>query len=318
MKKNTYFLLGIVGLAAILIIGLNTSAPWKSSAQKSRQIDQDGLESRKLSYERYSPSTILQLEYGDGDKQVGLISGVEDFRPMGPLSFAVKGEEVYILDEVNEKAKVFTPTGELIRSVQVDEGSSDLAVDSSDRLYVLDSRTNSIAEYDVGSYLPTRIAVNQPVSDLSADPEGVVSAKMRDSSTYSLVESTGKRNWRLSLEPYTCIKVGDHLGKVINNSTGKAFQVSTEDYFGSISYLGSDREQNIYVVVEELLPSDTIQVKKEVRKYSRGGRQIAEIPVNIDYVAHPEKELILDADGSVYHLLPMKDHLIVEKWSKQY
>lgn len=318
MKKNTYFLLGIVGLAAILIIGLNTSAPWKSSAQKSRQIDQDGLESRKLSYERYSPSTILQLEYGDGDKQVGLISEVEDFRPMGPLSFAVKGAEVYILDEVNEKAKVFTPTGELIRSVQVDEGSSDLAVDSSDRLYVLDSRTNSIAEYDVGSYLPTRIAANQPVSDLSADPEGVVSAKMRDSSTYSLVESTGKRNWRLSLEPYTCIKVGDHLGKVINNSTGKAFQVSTEDSFGSISYLGSDREQNIYVVVEELLPGDTIQVKTEVRKYSRGGRQIAEIPVNIDYVAQPKKDLILDADGSVYHLLPMKDHLIVEKWSKQY
>jgi hypothetical protein len=141
---------------------------------------------------------------------------------------------------------------------------------------------------------------------------------MRDSNSYSLEQSDGNLNWRFSPEPYSCIKVGDGAGRVTNNATGRSFSVNTENFFGSISYLGTDREQNIYVVVEELLPGDTIQVKKEVRKYTAGGKQIAVIPVNIDYVAHPDKELILDEDGSVYHLLPLKDHLIVEKWSRKY
>lgn len=323
MKMRTYFLLGLVGLLTVLMLLMSPALTnlSKSSAQKSRQVEQENAEFTKPryeAYETYEASNVLELDYGDGDKQVGLSVGMEDFRPTGPMSFAINGEAIYILDEVNDRAKAFNRTGELIRSLQVEQGSSDIAVDSKDRLYVLDSRTNAIAQYEPGSYGSTRYAIEQPIDGLSADAKSGVSVKMRDSRSYSLEQSNGELNWQLYSEPYRCIKVGDRSGRVINNLTGKAFSIITEESFGSISYLGTDSDQNIYIVVEELLPGDTIQVRKEVRKYTARGKQIAEIPINIDYVAHPEKELILDEDGTVYHLLPLKDHLIVQKWSRKY
>lgn len=318
MKKNTYFLLGLVGVLALLIVSISPTPFWNSSAQKLRSEKEDEIASRKFSYETYEPSNILQLEYGSGEKQAGLITGVKDFRPTGPMSFAIKGEIIYILDEVNDRAKAFNRSGDLLRSIEVSEGSADIAVDSNDRLYVLDRSANSIAEYEVGSDSPSRYTTKQPIDGLSADANDGVSVKMRDSNSYTLTSSNGDMKWRLSSEPYTCIKVGDHSGRVTNNSTGRSFSVITEETFGSISYLGTDRDQRIYVVVEELLPGDTIQVRKQVRKYTASGKQIAEIPVNIEYAAHPEKELILDEDGTVYHLLPRRDYLIVQKWSRKY
>lgn len=333
MKRNTYLVLMLAGLLALVVAGITSSAQnWKTTELRLRQADEKEIDSPipPLSTptpdepkadalpERYEASNVLQLEYGEGEKQAGLITGVEDFRPTGPLSFAVKGEAIYVLDEINDQVKAFNRAGDLIRAVEVDQGSSDIAVDAQDRLYVLNSTTNSIAGYEVGSLSAKRQAVGQPVASLSADSKDVVSAKLRNSYSYELDQWSGKVGRQASGEAFTCIRDSDRAGRVINNANGQTINITTGNSLGSISYLGTDREGNIYIVVEELLSGDTVDVRKEVRKYSAYGSQLAAIPVNIDYVAHPEKELILEEDGTVYHLLPLKDHLVVEKWVRTF
>lgn len=333
MKKRGYFVLTLVFVVTAVLVAIGGASWRRSAAQKPLRIDQPDVDFRQpklqvsespaisasaSGIELYESTAVLKLEYGDGNHQVGLIVGVEDFRPTGPLSFAVRGEAIYLLDEVNNQVKAFNQGGDLIRAVEVDQGASDIAVDARDRLYVLDSTTNQIAQYEVGSLRATHQAVDQPVTALSVDSKDTVSAKLRNDYSYKVDEWSGKLKRRPSLEAFTCIKVGERAGRVINNSSGKTINLTTENSLGSVSYLGTDRDGNIFIVIEELLPGDAINVRKEVRKYSAAGQQLAAIPVNIDYIAHPEKELILAEDGSVYHLLPLKEHVVIEKWFRRY
>jgi hypothetical protein len=331
MKRKSYLIVSIAAVFGVLLIGVTAARFSNSSAQKILEkgervratdegvqlVDQNAQQTPAFGQEQYTVSTVLTLDYGNNENQIGLIDGVEDFRPTGPLSFDVQGEAIYILDEVNDQVKAFNRDGALLRAVEAPHGSTDIAVDDRDRLYILDSQTNSVEQFEIGSLAPSHYKLDVSISRLSEEPNGSVSAKGEGSDEYRFNQWNGSITRKAATETFAFLITGDRSGKVINTLTGKAFQVATENQLGSLSYLGQDTLGNVYLVVEQLLPGDTIQVIKQVRKYAVDGRQIAEIPIDINYAAYPEKDLILSSDGSIYHLRPLKNLLVVEKFSNQ-
>lgn len=313
MKASIGFVMAFCCSALAAAGGIIFLAAKEPQAQPAQLVQH--VQNRNVGLvEVYDVSTIIELSYGESDGRVGLLFGRQDVQAVGPLSFAVTAGQIYVLDTVNERVSVFDRNGQFQRSIPMGYGT-DLVVKRDGTIYMLNSGESVVIEYQPhsGSQIRHPIPYNF-LADLKLDREENVSVRVSDEEIYSIAQSVSKVGTRVSGESYSCRILDNYTGAITDNQTGKEIQVSTTQVFGSITCLGTDRHGNIFVIVEKLLPADVISVEKEVQKYTSTGELVATIPVAIDYVAHPIRELIIDDDGNVYHLRPLQDRLLIQQW----
>lgn len=89
-----------------------------------------------LTYEM--PDTVVVLERGDGQYQVGL---EEEDVAVGPYRLVAAGSMLYLLDQLNHRVLCFDTSGEFVKEIETPFRSFDMAVDASGRLYLLENRT---------------------------------------------------------------------------------------------------------------------------------------------------------------------------------
>ena len=112
--------------------------------------------------------------------------------------------------------------------------------------------------------------------------------------------------------------IDQHTGTIRDRWTGVTLTVRTTENLGSMNVIGVDDAHNVFVAVEQLLDGGPgLSVSKEVRKFTPDGTLRAVIPINIDYAAHPVREFVVTSDGTLYHLLPLKNVLLVEEWRER-
>jgi len=252
----------------------------------------------------YRSVVALTIPYGSGPREVGFTAGGDDQRALGPLSFALDGESIVVLDSVNQRVVTFDRYSQLTGTIDGVSGT-DVAV-VSDGVAVLNTATATVVVH-TPSGRQQEIEVSPEQATLMIDAAtGAVSFKTRDRLNANLTSVAAS-------PPVEVFGVNDHSGE-IRIAGGLTIPVRTKETFGSIELIGVDRGGNIFVAVEQLLAGPIINVKKEVRKYSSAGLLRTVIPIEIDYAAHPRREFALDADGTLYHLRPLAQHLVVERW----
>jgi hypothetical protein len=296
-NQRIYSIFQYVFLLALAVSAVASDFP--RSEERARRVHEP---------ETYNPAIVLAVKYGDATGQLGFVAGGSDQRPLGPLSFAVEadGSSIAILDSVKQRVATFDRYGAL-HSIIADVHGTDVAF-MDNGIGVLDTATATLVIHSGGR--SREIGVSTEQSKLSVDAAtGVVSFRERRVSTTSLNAD--------ALSPGTeVLRVDDHGGE-IRTVSGSTIPVRAAKTFGSIDLVGSDKRGNIFVAVEQLLPGPVIDVIKEVRKYSPSGELRAVIPIDIDYAVHPRREFVLDGEGVLYHLRPLADAVVIERWEVQ-
>lgn len=256
---------------------------------------------REPKLQTYVSSTVLALSYGSERGQIGRTGGGSDELPRGPESFALDGQNVLILDTVNERAKEFTRAGTVVRDFAVGRGTDLLATRDGNFLVAVPTSQEVVK---ISGTAVERVHVGEAIESFRA--------RATTTSTQSLSHRTSL--YEVPPSRYDAQFSDDHGGVVLDAQTGESFPVHTDGRLGSINPLGVDDDGNVYVVIEELLPTQMPDVRRSVRKYSPDGVLRAVITIPIDNSTFPARDLLVDGSGAIYHLQPRAEQLLVEKW----
>jgi hypothetical protein len=87
------------------------------------------------------PEEVILFSQGSGQNQVGLILGD---KPQGPARLLAANSKLYLLDQLNSRVLCFDTSGSFLSEIKLKYQPLDMAVDGSDRVYVLDTSSASI------------------------------------------------------------------------------------------------------------------------------------------------------------------------------
>ena len=271
--------------------------------------------------DRYEHSIALRLPYGDGPAAVKFLPDGDDERARGPVSFAIEGNSILILDSEHGRILDFDRNGSLVRSI-ADVQGHDIATDSS-AIFVLDATTETVTRIALDG---TRSTVQGLPSDVIrlATTHGTVGyehegrfVSLPHKADFEVQEGTVSPS-DVDINGYDYRDIDTFTGTIRNKKTGLTLTIRTKMPLGSMNVIGSDNAENTFVAVEQLFDDGAgTGVAKEIRKFAPDGRLRVVIPINIDYAAHPVREFVVTPDGSLYHLLPLPTVLLVEEWHEQ-
>jgi len=266
----------------------------------------DRQESPALSSQRYERSIALRLDYGNAQNEVGIRVGDFETRPEGPESFAVADDgTIAIADSLHERVAVFDQNGHIVRSAEgVIAGDIEISGDS---MFVLEPASSRLIEITSQGKRVDAVEV-----DASADRI-----------TPSLIQRMA-RSGRLTAQSqhaindtppaYSAVVADDHTAVIAVQDS--RFTVVTDNSLGSINLVGTDAEGNVFLALEQVLPTtdSSISVQTEVRKYSSRGELLARIPMDMDTVTQPGRPFVVTPDGTLYHLKPTREVLLIERF----
>lgn len=87
------------------------------------------------------PEEVALFFQGSGLNQVGLILGD---KPQGPARLLAVNSKLYLLDQLNSRVLCYDTSGSFLSEIKLKYQPLDMAVDGSDRAYVLDTSSTSI------------------------------------------------------------------------------------------------------------------------------------------------------------------------------
>jgi hypothetical protein len=294
MTPRTRFRL-LAGFATTVLVGAAFGARTDGGSRDLR---------RARLPEQYRPTTVLMLNYGSDDADIAVVLDEPDQPPKGPESFAIDHGNFLVLDTQNREVKRFSSGGQVLASFQVGR-ATDIAPTADGFVIALpETASAALLRNDNLTPITPKIAIER----FSLD------AQRR--ATFSLHEakSEGANDDAAVPNRYEVAVVGEHSGVVRDLTTGRAISVETLARFGSIEFLGTDAKDNVFVAVQELLPNGTPDVRETIRKFSADGELRAQFQLPVDQAAVPTRDLVLDADGSVYYMRPLRTHLVIDKW----
>jgi hypothetical protein len=255
----------------------------------------------------YSGSIVLDLRYGSADGEVGFEAGGADRLPRGPSSFSVTSGSIYVLDTVGRRLQRFDRASRGVTDVQDIRGGLDLSTTGDGRVFLFDPAVNTIEVFDSQLAPVETIPVGKSVSvPLTTTQDGIPTELSR--TRQDVTSTTGE-------VPCLATRIDDASAQVTTIGTvPRRLQLKTSAYLGSLTCLGLDAQNRIYVVVEYLnTEGGEIDVTKQVEVFAASGR-VGVIPLPVDYAAHPVREVVLRPDGSVYHFRPLRDRALVQRW----
>lgn len=105
---------------------------------------------------------------------------------------------------------------------------------------------------------------------------------------------------------------GQTRGRII--AAGVPVAVTVENSLGGLQLLGVNADGSFYVRVDDMLPTQTVQIDQTVRHYSADGRLLGEARVPImEQFAPVGQGLAVGPGGAVYALLARPDHVEVQR-----
>jgi len=309
--------------------------------------------SARAEMEQYEPDVILSLPWGNGPNEIGYAKdGPEDQEGLrwGPSAIALdRNGNIYILESVNRRVKVFDQTGKLLKNFPIKRTPSDIYVDIHGNIWGLDG-----ADPKIYKYTPDGTHIETICYQLNKDIRGGLrKIDVQDGKIYALgfydyasefevkhVKIIGKgeegedvksatleridRFLPRSRNYYRIEKISDQISKFVISDRSSRVLASIEftriyPYEG-IDFLSEDKSGNVYLIILCSIEKGDYRLHfySEIWKCTPSGKLVAKIgPIFRTFYTHAEGQwLVVDDIGNVYQLTTEKEGVKVIKWSK--
>ncbi|MCF8379919.1 MAG: T9SS type A sorting domain-containing protein [Bacteroidales bacterium] len=264
-----------------------------------------------------SSQELLFLPWGSNDNEIALRKAPNG--QFGPMSFAVKGNQILILDTQNKKLKIFQ-NSKLIKSFSLPSSYiDDFAWISEDDFYLLENnrvypynnqKLKSFSKPDSPRNLITELrTVNNNVQIIlneSFSAQGESDKKSAYSETSGIEDPNGRQ---------ILIKKHNWNNITVNTGSGKSFEItSTNNDLGLARYLGSTPSGDMYIYLEKIMKHVPLSVKRQVYLYSPSGeiKKVINIPLNMH--SYVFSEFYVDETGNLFHMLSAEEGIYVLGW----
>jgi len=275
---------------------------------------------------------VLKIPEGDGDFNVSILKEVQGSNPMGPESFAIDRDKIYILDSVGKKILIYR-CGEPEKIINIGFstypidiailGNSIFLQDGNGYIYVLNDNGKLIRAFK----LPVGIG-SLDVQSLKVESDGVKlwlnnNFEFRLDElpfAFSVADIKGKENKR-GFTGFGGKKfISEYLGvkDAQISSTDNKIRISIKPVkgtLGSVRIIAFDNKNNIYALVEELANTyPGVQVDLTLQCYSSLGKMIgiAGLPL-AEMVSIPNKIVEVTKDGEIFIMVPKAQETIIYK-----
>ena len=135
-----------------------------------------------------------------------------------------------------------------------------------------------------------------------------------------LVESSGISGIVAGSEKYEAIKLSSNMARIsVGGNVGSAYLTIdvpvTSGNLGCLRIVGVDGIGRIFVDVDLVERAVPLKVRREVWIVDRSGRTLGKIGIPTHYFTRIFRDLELDANGDLYHMISSEDGIHIMKWT---
>ncbi len=274
----------------------------------------------------YQPSVLIRANWGSADAEFGLQLDAEGNCPQA-LAVADDGT-LAILDPVNQRVQLFSPDGNWIGKFAIDINAFDIQFQNQE-LLILAPYDHSVIRYSRDGKLIEKMAIDRNIEmiDRLHTRENEVFVQTIEQIQYSITKNQAQQIESAKQGASTRIPgvrirtqwIDPCQGKIIieDETSGKSQSIiiTTEDELGSLVFLDSDRNGNIFVR-KELFSADG-KPYFDVAKFNRKGDLVAAIKIENENIVMPFKPITVDKYGNVYFLEIKADGFSVIRWQEE-
>ncbi|MFH1850813.1 MAG: T9SS type A sorting domain-containing protein [Candidatus Neomarinimicrobiota bacterium] len=270
-----------------------------------------------LAVGQLSQRELLFLPWGTADTAIGLRDAPE--ARYGPAAFAVSGDSIRLLDDVNGQLKLYH-SAVLVDRTELPDGYHDdfLYVGRNHFFLSADNQVNEVRDGTIRATfaLPDR---QETIADLSTGQSGQLLIRTGRSQIYEIAAPGRLRRFAppagSSVTRFPEITKEDWRTFLVQVNDQNQFRITADtDDFGSARILGRTPTGSIYIYLETIAQAVPLRVERQVRLYAPGGtiQAVFEVP-NHSY-ARVFREFHIDRAGNLYHLLTARDGIHVLGW----
>ncbi|GKV56242.1 hypothetical protein NCCP2222_21890 [Sporosarcina sp. NCCP-2222] len=303
MKKWQWIVVVAVLIAGVLI----TIVLSKSNVQREarQEVEPDWGAAEQI-------EKLFSLEYGMDDGQIGKPQRILEGTDLAPVSFFVKEDVFYILDNA-AKQVVVTDGEEKIINFRLDDDASlkDIYVDQEGTIYVLDERQGVLIYDKEGvlvnnlplqqhKFIPTGLTVNSK-GDIFVHQGGSRTLSVADNQIEPFVKSFGD----LTVAPR---RVDEKNGQLIvtESEHESVIDIPFEETYGALTIHDVQANQIIY---EKLEVKDESPISTVSRIYvtDKKGKEIGSVQVPYEQSIYFAEHPIRVENQRIYFMSPQED-----------
>ncbi|HBX53260.1 MAG: hypothetical protein A2275_07200 [Bacteroidetes bacterium RIFOXYA12_FULL_35_11] len=263
--------------------------------------------------------TILEIQYGDDNNKVGLIKVAGG---VGPTSFAIFENYVYVTDNVKERILIFKD--KVLYKIIENISANDIFLNQNNELFTVNIKENSIDIYSTNFEFKNRIKLSVDcglISELKIDSKNNVFFFLGQEQyvvfpiNNSIVNSGKKKS---DIENYSISYVNRReKGIILKNSTKQSIEIKKDKFTIGIDFLGIDMSLNSYYRIYFFgsVINDKILTQCEIRKYNSSLNLTGTFNL-LDESDSPyiiKRSSIINNDNSIYFMRATMDKLVIEK-----
>lgn len=256
---------------------------------------------------------LFSIEYGMEDGQIGKPQRILEGTDLAPMSFFVKEDVFYILDNAAKKV-VVTDGTETILDLKLDHDAwlKDIFVDDAGTIYVLDERQGVLTYNKEGvllnkfplqhdNFIPTSLSVNSKGDIFVHHQGGSKTLSLADNQIEPFVMSFND----LTVEPR---RVDEKNGKLIvtEKGTETVIHIPFEETYGALTIHDLQSNQIIYEKLE-VLDESPISTVSRIYVTDRKGKEIGSVHVPYEQSIYFAEHPIRVDHQRIYFMSPQED-----------
>ncbi|MFX3675179.1 MAG: hypothetical protein ACE3JQ_12145 [Paenisporosarcina sp.] len=264
-------------------------------------------------YESITP--VLKMEYGTESGEVGEIQHTPGGSGLGPMSFFVKNNVFYILDNSGKKI-IITTKNQHHSTIQLNEDSwlTDIFVDEAENIYVLDASSITVSKYNKGGKLvetyPIDVVSTFILTDVTVNQNNEILVSQHQDRTLNLM--TGKYIYAKE-KLFSVNRKNEEFGEIILNESGKnqIIKIPFEHSFGGISVHSVKSNQIIFEKTEVSPNTPNIMIEMHMYVIDKNAVELGAVRIPQEKSQYASSQNIRVDHDKIYYLCPEKDGLYI-------
>jgi len=264
-----------------------------------------------------NPQVILELAWGNGEKQVGFRQAPD--ANYGPQAFSVAQDKIILLDAVQNRLKVFAKN-EWLKSMTIVPFSDDFVWQSEDEFVVLSQ--NRLYFYQDGR--PVRLF--EPESPLQIietlnllnSQELQINFSDQASAAVTISKSSLKKPFlKGNVANIKTIKLDQQSFEVKSNEGRSKILHLEETSLASVRYLGHDEANRHYLSLEFFEQQVPLRVRRELRVFDDDFNLLLKLQIPVNNYTEIFRDWYIGQQGQFYQMFTTEQGIKVVRWNLQ-
>jgi hypothetical protein len=265
--------------------------------------------------ENESFTPVLKLEYGMEPGEIGEIQHTPGGSGLGPMSFFVKNDVFYILDNSGKKI-VITTKNQHISTIQLNKNSwlTDIFVDDEEKIYVLDTLYNTVSKYNQSGNLletyPIEESTTYILTDVTVNQNNEILVSQLQGRTLNLM--TDEYVWAKE-KLFSVNRKNEESEEIILNESGKEqkIEILFEHSNGGIVVHSVKSNQIIFQKTEVSPNTPNIMIEMHMYVIDKNGNVLGAVRIPHEKSQYASSHYIRVDHDKIYYLCPEKDGLYI-------